>query len=209
MENLLIVYDFNLVFQHFIQSREMQSYINFCNRFYEKQESPLILHLISRQELPKINEHVKNAYFNAYQILQEPFESMEVVFEVLYRIEKSPYEPRNFAAYLMVSVRNEARKRSIRAKKYNHISTDDFQGMINLITFENPERKFLSDEISSMVNQIVNELIPELREIVELHYFEDLSVKEIANLRGITVPSVNYRIRKASQIMRPKFIELL
>lgn len=43
----------------------------------------------------------------------------------------------------------------------------------------------------------LNRLEPELREVLILHYFQDLKLREIANILGVGLPLVKYRAARA------------
>ncbi|MBD5457976.1 MAG: RNA polymerase sigma factor, partial [Lachnospiraceae bacterium] len=45
-------------------------------------------------------------------------------------------------------------------------------------------------------------LSEELREVVILHYFQELSMREIAGILQIGIPLVKYRIKRAKELLR-------
>ena len=54
-------------------------------------------------------------------------------------------------------------------------------------------------ETKICIEQALNELSPELREIMILFYFQDCKLTEIANILQISLPLVKYRLRKAKE----------
>lgn len=48
----------------------------------------------------------------------------------------------------------------------------------------------------------VNALPEPLREVIVLHYFQDLKLRDIAQIRGIGLPLVKYRVSKAKQQLK-------
>ena len=64
-----------------------------------------------------------------------------------------------------------------------------------------------SDEIERVetkicIEQALNELSPELREIMILFYFQDCKLTEIANILQISLPLVKYRLRRAREELK-------
>lgn len=57
-----------------------------------------------------------------------------------------------------------------------------------------------------LVEQALNQLADELREIVILYYFQELKLKEISEILQIGLPLVKYRLRQAKKQMA-KFLE--
>lgn len=52
------------------------------------------------------------------------------------------------------------------------------------------------------IDHALTMLPEELREVVILHYFQDLSLRESAEILSIGLPLVKYRIRKARELLR-------
>lgn len=48
-----------------------------------------------------------------------------------------------------------------------------------------------------LLEQALNALAPELREVIILHYYQDLKQREIAEILSIGLPLVKYRLRQA------------
>lgn len=66
-----------------------------------------------------------------------------------------------------------------------------------------PEENIMAKvEVKLTLEQAVQRLPEELREIIILHYFQDLKLKEIAEILKIGLPLVKYRISKAKDILR-------
>ena len=54
-------------------------------------------------------------------------------------------------------------------------------------------------ETKICIEQALNELSPELREIMILFYFQDCRLTEIADILQISLPLVKYRLRRAKE----------
>lgn len=66
-----------------------------------------------------------------------------------------------------------------------------------------PEENQLRDiEERLDVARALEYLSDEMREVIILHYFQDLSLKEISKILDIGLPLVKYRIRKAKERLR-------
>lgn len=52
------------------------------------------------------------------------------------------------------------------------------------------------------IEQALDELLPELREIIILFYFQDCKLTEIANILQISLPLVKYRLRRAKEELK-------
>ena len=51
------------------------------------------------------------------------------------------------------------------------------------------------------VEESIKKLPEDLQEVVILHYFQDLKLKEVADIIGIGLPLVKYRIGKAKELL--------
>lgn len=61
---------------------------------------------------------------------------------------------------------------------------------------ENP-----TDKIEGKIDleRALNCLHPEMREVIILHYFQELKLREIADILGVGLPLVKYRIKRAKE----------
>ena len=51
------------------------------------------------------------------------------------------------------------------------------------------------------IEESIKKLPEDLQEVVILHYFQDLKLKEVADIIGIGLPLVKYRIGKAKELL--------
>ncbi len=65
-----------------------------------------------------------------------------------------------------------------------------------------PEELLEAQELSEPVKECLNELPPELREVLILAYIEGLELREIAEMLGITYGTAGRRLHQARQQMR-------
>lgn len=57
-------------------------------------------------------------------------------------------------------------------------------------------------ETKICIEQALDELLPELREIIILFYFQDCKLTEIADILQISLPLVKYRLRRAKEELK-------
>ena len=70
-------------------------------------------------------------------------------------------------------------------------------------------RKILARDVFAICRQLkkidieesIKKLPEDLQEVVILHYFQDLKLKEVADIIGIGLPLVKYRIGKAKELL--------
>lgn len=82
------------------------------------------------------------------------------------------------------------------------VETDDGETIeIEIVDIRSlsPEEKLLLDERRLLVQRCINKLPPEHREVILMHYFEELSVSEIAVVLGTSVSNVKVRLHRARQ----------
>jgi len=76
------------------------------------------------------------------------------------------------------------------------------EGMLRLDRAWQPDEE-LNEKL--LIEAALAELPAELREVVILHYFQNLSIREVASILQIGIPLVKYRIKKAKELLR-KFL---
>ena len=69
---------------------------------------------------------------------------------------------------------------------------------------KNKEESLILDEKCKQVQELIDELPPEQREVVVLRHYSDLSFKEIAELTGVSINTALGRMRYALNNMRKK-----
>ncbi|MDR1524441.1 MAG: sigma-70 family RNA polymerase sigma factor [Tannerella sp.] len=111
----------------------------------------------------------------------------------------------DFHLYLIKSFRNEL-YRAFRDAKETVLPEDAEE---ELLTNESPEELYIDKEreesINNNVRMALSILTPNQREVMNLRFIEDLSVKEIAEIMGINVQSVQNIIQRATNKIRERF----
>ncbi len=67
---------------------------------------------------------------------------------------------------------------------------------------DNADRNLNKEEIREVIDNCLEKLKPKYREPIVLHYLEELSYKEIADVLQIPVSTVGVRLQRGKQIMR-------
>ena len=49
---------------------------------------------------------------------------------------------------------------------------------------------------------VIRKLPDEMKEVIILHYFQDLKLKEVADIIGIGLPLVKYRLKRAKELLK-------
>lgn len=68
-------------------------------------------------------------------------------------------------------------------------------------TDDNPEENMVRTQRIAMLRDVVNQLKPRYRVIVELRYFEDLSYEEISDQLGLPIGTVKARLFRAKDLL--------
>ena len=62
-------------------------------------------------------------------------------------------------------------------------------------------------DLAARLFRLVEELHPDLRDTIHLHYYQGLSLKETAEVLNIATSTVKYRLREALEILRTQTAE--
>lgn len=142
----------------------------------------------------------QRGYRIAFAILRNHEDACDAVSSALLRIEAVPTTPREFDFYFDRAVRNRAlemlaeRKRNSRLTELN----EENQCPNNEIS---AEEAMVDDERRRMVRRAVSTLPVDEREVITLHYFEELTVPEIAALKNVEQHTVRNRLTRGRRLL--------
>jgi RNA polymerase sigma-70 factor, ECF subfamily len=71
----------------------------------------------------------------------------------------------------------------------------------------NPFESVVERDLASRLYRLVESLDTETRELVHLHYYQHLSIKEVSAVLDIATSTVKYRLRHALDFLRTRAIE--
>lgn len=124
-------------------------------------------------------------------------------------------EINNVNAFLMTTVKNNSlnhlRNERIRIEARESILDDELYELafrISSLDACNPTIIF-SDEIQRIVNETLNALPLQTRNVFQMSRYENKSTKEIAEALNITVKGVDYHISKALKVLRANLKDYL
>jgi len=150
----------------------------------------------STSEMKKLFlHHCKRLFFIAMAVINDRDTAESIVTDSMMSLWDSRHKIKDEAhlrAFLFITVRNKAidevrRKRSARTTLVDEFPEVREQGDVEII------RKHLLDLVAGLVEK----LSPKRKEIVYLHYFVGLSVKEISKMMGIEQSTVYNHLQKA------------
>jgi RNA polymerase sigma-70 factor (ECF subfamily) len=179
------------------------------HRWNDDPSERVICHLIPRCEVSNLPQHIDAAVVNAYSILGDYAEAVDITATVLLRIEQASGEPRDFKSYLMVSVKNEAIRRIRWRKRHEQLSAETFGEALGLVTFNTPEQDLIRKELCDHLRTVIDTLPKTQRQLIYLHFYDELTYKEIAELKGLSTGAVKASIRRALLRLMPKVVSVI
>lgn len=122
---------------------------------------------------------------------------------------------RNVPLYILVIIKNKSLNYLQRLKTWDEVSgriiTDqewDLKMRISSLSACNPELLFC-DEVQGLLKKAIEELSPKTKEIFLLSREEEKSYKEIAEITGLSVKSIEFHISKALTHLRKRLKDYL
>lgn len=100
----------------------------------------------------------------------------------------------------------------LRKQKHRTFEFFDFDTLVSPLSFAQPdEMEVESHKLEKVIEEHLSELAPKYREVIALHYFEELSYDEIAEVLHIPIGTVGIRLRRArlqlKETLRKKYYE--
>lgn len=91
----------------------------------------------------------------------------------------------------------------LRKHKHRTFEFFDFDTFVSPLSFSEPrEVEAESAKLEKIIEEHLSELAPKYREVIVLHYFEELSYDEIAEVLHIPIGTVGVRLRRARQQLK-------
>ena len=136
---------------------------------------------------------IKN-YNLAHDVFQDTF------IKVINSLKKGKYnEEGKFVPWVMRIAHNLVIDHFRRQKKTRSITpTDDFN-IFDVISNEenNAEENMITDQITSDVRKLIEELPEDQKEVLKMRYYRDMSFKEIAEITDVSINTALGRMRYA------------
>lgn len=131
-----------------------------------------------------IQDIVQDVFVSSYQNIQN-FDTTQRFSPWIYRIAHNAFVNR------------------LKKNTYNPLVLIDFDTMISHPVYEDPaplERE--QKEMRVMIDKALEELQPKYREVLILHFLEDMSYKEISDILQIPSGTVGIRLKRAKQALK-------
>jgi len=136
---------------------------------------------------------IKN-YNLAHDVFQDTF------IKVINSLKRGKYnEEGKFVPWIMRIAHNLVIDHFRRQKKTRSIApTDDFN-IFDVISNEekNAEENMITDQITSDVRKLIEELPEDQKEVLKMRYYRDMSFKEIAEITDVSINTALGRMRYA------------
>ena len=141
-------------------------------------------------EPENIEDIVHDVFMKTYQNIQS-FDPSQKFSSWIYRIAHNAFV--------------NGLKRSIRSPLHFF----DFDTLVSHPVYEDgAEEEKEAEETKKMISACLGKLDPKYREVVVLHYYEELGYKEIADVLQIPQGTVGVRLRRAKEALRKEYVNL-
>jgi len=175
-------------------------------RWFEDEELKLLIENAANGDsfaLEQLCESIVNyVMFRTSKIMFNHSDAEDVAQESLLRVCKniqSLKDPTKFHSWLMSIIVNESRRKMKSNSKTAGVL--NFEDELDSICEENdiyvPEAYYEIEEHRKDILDVIGCLSVRQRQAVMLHYFEDISVTETANIMGISQPNVTLYLQNA------------
>ena len=153
-----------------------------------------------RQPVQQLIERYQNSlYAAAFNTCQNQMDAEDVVQEtfVQYYTSRKEFESeQHIRAWLLRVVINKARNINRTFWKKNKCSLEDY---IETLTFPNSQSRYLFEEVMKLPDKY--------RIVIHLFYYEDYSVREIADILKLSESNVKVRLSRGRALLRDSLKE--
>ena len=111
------------------------------------------------------------------------------------------YDPNfQFKTWILTIAQNTIIDYWRKKSRENEDSTDNFDGIKNQLALS-PEELLISEEDQKQILTIIESLDSNYQQIIQLRFFEEKSIKEIAEELNLTVANTKVRIMRAKKLL--------
>jgi RNA polymerase sigma-70 factor (ECF subfamily) len=143
-------------------------------------------------------EYAQELFACALAVTLRPEVAEDAVQEAFYHLFRMQAWPRHLKAYVFRSVRNAAVDQSMRARRDRPI--EDYEAILECR--QGPEGTALRNEFGLKAAEAMKTLSEDERETVINHVYADLSFREIAKIRQISINTVWSWYRRGMEKLR-------
>lgn len=124
------------------------------------------------------------------------------VFMSAYKNIKSFHTDERFSPWIY-RIAHNAFVNGLRKKERSPLLTIDFDTLVSHTVYEDPaESEREQKETRDMLDKVLTNINPRYREILVLHYFEEMPYRDIAEVLKIPIGTVGVRIRRAKEALK-------
>lgn len=176
-------------------------------------EENIIIYLKEGNELAF--QYIFNKYYDflcliAQSYLRDNFIAETIVGDIIYNlweIRENLDIKTSLRAYLTRSVKNRSINYLQQEYVQREVSVNQYEDKAAIeelffIESKHPLEDLLEQELSKKIDQIIEELPPECRQVFVMSRYEDLKYEEIAERLGISVNTVKYHMKNALMKLR-------
>ena len=154
-----------------------------------------------------VNKYYDNVYNLAYRMLNNADDAKEIAQDAFVKIHKSLPNFRGNASLktwiMRITLRLSLNKRRDRSRSaWERLGLNrDGKPKLLFSRSQSPEAKLISDEIDNQVRNLIDGLPEDMRQIIILNSFEDLSYDEIGQILKIPIGTVSSRLYSARKLL--------
>lgn len=161
-----------------------------------------------------MKRHEQKVFFTAMRITRNREDAEDVVQQSFHNafIHLPEFQGKSsFSTWLTRIALNEAFMHKRRARRSRLVCLDDASSqegakqMLEVVdSGPGPELTFSTNERSQLVLLAVEGLKPEMRSAIKLFHFAETSIKETADMLGVSVTAVKSRVNRGRSVLREK-----
>lgn len=180
-----------LIFVSFMKNTDLLSLIAFAKNKNQKAQTQLInlfwVDVFSFVMKKVQDEHVADEL------------TVSVFSKVLAKLDL--FDPNfQFKTWILTIAQNSIIDYWRKKARENEDSTDNFDGFKNHLALS-PEELLISEEDQKQILSIIESLDSNYKDIIQLRFFEEKSIKEIAEELNLTVSNTKVRIMRAKKLL--------
>lgn len=126
-------------------------------------------------------------------------DATQEIFLVLLKSQRSGDDPRQLQAWIFGVARNvlakHAHTRSLRRRKEESVTTTEVPSTLDALDNAD-QRRFLAQKVRSLPDN--------LSELLHLHYYQQLSLREIGEIVGLPKSTIHSQVQKALSLLRER-----
>lgn len=152
-----------------------------------------------------VESYSNDLLYYAQYLVRSREEAEEVVSDAFFEVWQNRdtiNEIKNIKAWLLTITHNKAIS-CLRKKEHSNSSVtwDEMGDNVLPANLQTPDEQLISREEMERINAIINNLPPRCRQVFILAKIEKLLYKEIAEILGISVKTINIHVAKALELI--------